>query len=501
MPRDGEAYLAAIRAQPRDVRLQGERIAQPADHPAFRNTFQAYAGLYDYQCVPENLELMTFAPEDGASRVNRAWSQPRSYEELVERRRAMEAWCELHYGYLGRSPDHVASSFAGLAMGLGVFRDHDPARAGALADYYRYARDRDLFVAYTIINPQADKSKEAHQQQDPFLTLRLLDEDKEGIIVKGAKMLGTSAVMADEVWVSSIQPLAPGDEPHALSFCVPMSAPGLRILSRKSYEQAAQSRFDNPLSSRFDENDAVLYFDEVKVPWERVFVNCDREMCQKQFYATPCYAYEEYQAVVRFMVKLRFLAGVARRITEVNGTIKFPPVAETLGQIAAEAASMEAFVTAIEAQGHTNAEGYYVPNTAMVCAAQVMAQQLYPKVITELRNLAGGGVIMLPSSIEDFLDEEQADWIFKTQKSPTVAPFERVKFFKMVWDAIGSEFASRHTQYEMFYAGPTFVLRGHAFRRYDWSKANAAVDRLLASVDLEEEKARRAGPRPGSETV
>jgi aromatic ring hydroxylase len=210
MPRNGEAYLNDIKAE---------------------------------QCAPENLELMTYETPDTGKRVNRAWSMPRSYEELVERRKAIEAWCELHHGYLGRSPDHVASSMAGLAMGLGLFRDYDPARAGALEDYYRYARDRDLFIAYTIIN----KSKQAHEQQDQFLALRLLDQDSDGIVVKGAKMLGTSCVMADEVWVSCIQPLAPGDEPYALSFCTPMSAEGLRILSRKSYEQSAHSRFDNPL--------------------------------------------------------------------------------------------------------------------------------------------------------------------------------------------------------------------------------------------------------------
>jgi 4-hydroxyphenylacetate 3-monooxygenase len=384
---------------------------------------------------------------------------------------------------------------AGLNMGLTVFRDYDQQRAGALADYYRYARDRDLFIAYTIINPQADKSKQAHEQDDAFLALRLMDQDAEGIIVKGAKMLGTSCVMADEVWVSCIQPLVDGDEPYALSFCVPMGAEGLRILSRKSYEQSAHSRFDNPLSSQFDENDAVLYFDEVKVPWERVFVLGDRAMCRKQFFETPCYAYEEYQAVIRFMVKLRFLAGVAKRITEVNGTIKFPAVAEILGQISSEAASMEAFVNATEVLGEHTRDGYYVPDLNMICSAQVIAQQLYPRLMTELRNLAGGGLIMLPAGIEDFTDEEQAGWIFKTQKSPAVAPFDRVKFFKMAWDAIGSEFASRHTQYEMFYAGPTFVLRGHAYHSYDWARSAASVDRLLDSYGLEREKS-KLGQQP-----
>lgn len=488
MPRNGRDYLTDIGAKSRDIRLLGERIAEPVNHPAFCNTFEAYAGLYDFQCKPENLDLMTYETPDTGKRVNRAWSMPRNYEELVERRKAIEAWCELHYGYLGRAPDHVASSMAGLNMGLGVFRDYDSERAGALEDYYRYARDRDLFIAYTIINPQADKSKEAHQQQDEFLALRLLDQDSEGIVVKGAKMLGTSCVMADEVWVSCIQPLVEGDEPYALSCCVPMHADGLRILSRKSYEQTAHSRFDNPLSSRFDENDAVLYFDEVKIPWERVFVLGDRAMCQKQFFETPCYAFEEYQAVIRFMVKLRFLAGVAKRITEVNGTIRFPAVTETLGQISSEAASMEAFVNGAEVLGTCTADGYFVPDLNMVCSSQVIAQQLYPRLMTELRNLAGGGMIMLPSGIEDFMDDEQAEWIFKTQKSPAVPPIERVKFFKMAWDAIGSEFASRHTQYEMFYAGPTFVLRGHAFHSYNWARSAAAVDRLLGSYSLEQEK-------------
>ena len=103
--------------------------------------------------------------------------------------------------------------------------------------------------------------------------------------------------------------------------------------------------------------------------------------------------------------------------------------------------------------------------------------------MTELRNLAGGGMIMLPSGIEDFIDDEQAEWIFKTQKSPAVAPFDRVKFLKMAWDAIGSEFGSRHTQYEMFYSGAQFAVRNHSFRTYDWGKATDLVDRFMDSLN------------------
>src|SRR4029077_5589128 len=213
----------------------------------------------------------------------------------------------------------VASCISGMYMGIDLFESFDPKRAEALRGYYQYARDNDLFLTYVIINPQSDRAKNPHQQTDTLLTARICDQDSQGITVKGAKMLGTSAIMANEVFVTSIQPLQPGDEPYALSFVIPMNAKGLKILARKSYELAATSVFDNPLSSRFDENDAVLYFDEVRVPWERVFVAGDIAMCQKQFQATPAHVYQNYQCHIRLMVKLRFLAGLGRMIACANG--------------------------------------------------------------------------------------------------------------------------------------------------------------------------------------
>lgn len=341
-----------------------------------------------------------------------------------------------------------------------------------------------------IINPQADRSKPASAQKDEFLTTGVVDRDEEGITVRGAKMLATGGIMANEVFVSCIQPLQPGDEKYALSFAIPMNAKGLKILSRKSYEEAAPSTFDNPLASRFDENDAVLYFDDVKVPWDRVFVDGSVEMCQKQFHATPAHVYQNYQAMIRLSVKLRFLLGIAYRTAETNGTTVFPQVKEMLGQLAAEAGMVDAFVAGMEAKGRFHGE-YYVPDRHTLYAAQTLTQQLYTKVVNTLRELAGGGMIMLPSSIDDFRNPELAALIEKTQQSPAASASDKVKFYKLAWDAVGSEFGSRHTQYEMFYAGATFVTKGHSFRTYDWKAATGLVDRMLDSYDLEEELAQR----------
>jgi 4-hydroxyphenylacetate 3-monooxygenase len=420
----------------------------------------------------------------GGRRVNRSWHLPRSYAELVERRRALEAWSTENYGMLGRSPDHVASTLAGMMMGVDVFERHGTARADAVRDYYHFARERDLFVSYVIQNPQADRSKTAGEQKNRYLVASVVDEDSSGITVRGAKMLGTSAIMSDELLVANIQPLTKGEEHYALSFAVPIAAKGLLLLSRKSYEAEARSEFDYPLSAHYDENDAVVYFDDVKVPWERVFVYCDVDAARAQWHDTPAHVFQNYQSQIRLMVKMRFLAGIGRRMAEANGTVDMPQVGTKLGELSAKASMVEALVCGMEAAGRFHG-AHYVPSRELLYAAQVVTQDMYPRAISQLRDLAGGGVIMLPSSIEDFANPTLSAIIEATQLSPVRDAKGRVKLFRLAWDAIGSEFASRHVQYEMFYSGASHVTTANAVRTYDWTRATGMVDRLESSYALE----------------
>lgn len=143
----------------------------------------------------------------------------------------------------------------------------------------------------------------------------------------------------------------------------------------------------------------------MKVPWERVFVNGDVAMCQKQFHATPCHVYQNYQSMVRMAVKLKFFAGLAFRTTEINGITQFPQVKEMLGQLAAEVGMVDALVAAMEVKGGKFGS-YFIPDRHTLYTAQVLTQQLYPKVLNTLRELAGGGMIMLPSSTQDFANPE-----------------------------------------------------------------------------------------------
>jgi 4-hydroxyphenylacetate 3-monooxygenase len=465
----------------RAVYINSEKVDDVTTYRAFARSVASACNLYDYQAA--NAEKMTFRSPTNGRDVNRLWQLPKSYRDLVTRRKALEAWAETTCGMLGRSPDHVGSSLAGMYMGRKVFEKYDPKRAKALVDYFEYARDNDLYLSYVIINPQADKSKGSSAQPGEDLVARIVDEDNEGITIRGAKMLGTSAIFANELLVAGFMGLQPGEEAYAFTAMVPMNAKGVKAFSRKSYEEAAVSVFDNPLSSQFDENDAVIYFDDVKIPWDRVLVHRDVQMGQSQWFDTRAHVYQNYQCQIRLMVKLRFLMGAVRKIAEINGIINFPQVRETLGLLAAKTTAIESMVIAMEAAGENYGE-YFVPSRTILSASQVLAQQIYPEVIEAIRTLAGGGLIMLPSSGYDFANPEFASVIDKTQRSSAATPQERVKLFKLVWDAVGSEFGSRHLQYEMFYSGASFVTRGHSFRYFDWDRSKGMIEEFMATYDL-----------------
>ena len=481
--KDGAQHVASVR-DGRSVYLDGSLIHDVAVHPAFRNAVASAGMLYDHQAAPANVERMTVQLDCGR-RVSRAWQLPTSYAGLVERRKALVEWAELTCGFMGRSPDHVASCVSGMFMQMDVLERHGAGRAAAFRGWYDHVRRSDHFLTYVITNVQGDRSKAFGEQGDGAqdMIARIVDEDAGGITLRGAKLFATSAIMANEIFVSSLQPLQRGEEHLAFSCGLPMNAKGLKLLSRKSFEAHAVSEYDNPLATRFDENDALVFFDDVKVPWERVFTYRDTDMCRAQFHDTPAHVYQNYQAQIRLSVKLRFLAGLGRGIADTIGTINFPAVREALGKLASQAALIEGMVLGMEAGGGMVGP-YYIPNKHLLYAAQVQSQEVYPQVVATLRELAGGSLLMLPSSVDDFANPEMAAVIANSQISPVRSGEERVKLLKLAWDAVGSEFASRHLQYEMFYAGAQFVTRGHSFRTYDWDRAAGMATRVMGRYSL-----------------
>ncbi|PWA05529.1 4-hydroxyphenylacetate 3-hydroxylase, partial [Pueribacillus theae] len=253
---------------------------------------------------------------------------PKSREDLRERREAISKWSQATYGMVGRSPDHVAGFLAGFASMPEVFARGGERFGENVVNFYKHVRDTDAYVSYVIIPPQIDRSKAAHELEEKYLATGVYEERDDGIIVRGSHMLGTGAAVSNYLFVSVITPLRPGDEDHALSFVVPLDAPGLKLYTRPSFAVGKPSVYDYPLSTRYDESDALIVFDDVFIPWEHVFVYKDIKLLQAQFHETPAHRLGNNQAQTRFVNKLKFVIGLARKIAEANGVDKIPPVQE-----------------------------------------------------------------------------------------------------------------------------------------------------------------------------
>jgi 4-hydroxyphenylacetate 3-monooxygenase len=484
MSRSGADYLASLE-DGRKVYINGGSVPDVTQHPAFRNAVRSVATLYDIGASPSHRGVMTFQSPATGQPVNRAFLIPRSPEDLRLRRKALKCWADATYGLMGRSPDHVAGFLVGFAMRPDVF-----ARAGEqfghnIVKYYEYIRDHDLYVSYVIIPPQIDRSKPAHQQTDPTAYAGVVGERDGGILVSGAQMLGTGAALSNEIFLSCIVPLRPGDENYAISVAVPVATPGVRLIVRRSYAEGLPSVFDYPLSTRFDETDALVVFDNVFVPWDRVFVYRDRAITWDQFYETPAHLMGNHQAQVRFWSKAQFITGLARRIAETNGVDKLPPVQTMLGELSTYCAMAGGLVLASEAECIHDDRGFVYPNPMYVYANSWLQSTYYTTMLNYLRELAGAGVIQLPSSYRDYHNPEEAPDLHRFIQSPGVSSIERTKLFKLAWDLVGSEFGGRHQQYELFYAGSRFVTTSlRAFRTFDFAAGAAMVERCLASYEL-----------------
>jgi 4-hydroxyphenylacetate 3-monooxygenase len=478
--RTGAHYLASIADDGRHVYYEGELVKDVTTHPAFKGAAKSLSRLFDVAADPKNREPMTFPSPKTGQPVWRCYQVPKTLPDLAARRLFSACWAEETFGLMGRTPDHVAGFLAGYAAKPSVFAEHGQHFANNVLAYHEHARDHHLYLSYAIVPPQIDRSKPAHKQSDPTLHAGVVKETDAGIVLKGAQQLGTGAAFSDAVFISCIHPLQPGDESYAFAVAVPANAPGLKIYARRSYAAGAGSSFDYPLSSRFDEVDALIVLDDVFVPWENVFCHRNLQLCRDQWWRTPSHSYGNHQAQIRYAAKLRFLMGLTKRVCEITGVDAMPPVQIQLGEMAAFATIVESMILAQEAQATIDAEGTVWPCKAALYATMALQSEINPRLMDIVRELAGGSIIMLPSSLKDFQSPDVATDLERYIASPGFPSRERVAALKLAWDLIGTEFAGRHEQYEKFYGGASFLVKQNMARAYDFAAAAKLVDRALA---------------------
>jgi anthranilate 3-monooxygenase (FAD)/4-hydroxyphenylacetate 3-monooxygenase len=344
--------------------------------------------------------------------------------------------------------------------------------------YYEYVRDNDLFLTHALITPQTDRSKSSAEQAEEFLHMGVVAESDEGLVVRGARMLATLAPMADELLVYNLPGLRAGDERHAAVFAVPIETPGLRLISREPYDDGSRNTFDHPLSAHFEEADSLVVFDDVLVPWDRVFLHGDVALANAMYGETNLRQHTGHQTGVRGLVKMQFATGVAMKLAQSVKIDSFLHVQQKLGEAIAATEICRSLLTAAEVEYETGSSGSLRPRFNPLQTLRLHLSASYPKVIETLQTLGAGGLLMMPSAA-DFASPIAGDIEKYFQGADGLAATDRVRLYKLAWDLCGDGFGQRALQYERYYAGDPVRLLAMNYKDYDKTESFALVDHAL----------------------
>ncbi len=463
--RDGKAFIDGLK-DAREVWYNGERVDDVTTFREFEPSVKTLASLYDMQHDPDHRDVLTVESPEIGEVVSRSFQAPRTRGDLRLHREAYIKWAEATCGMMGRSPDFLNAMMTALAAKRSFFAEFSEERADALVNYHRYLAKNDLFMTHALIDPQLDKSKLRHQQRDPDIPLRVVDKNTDGLIVRGVKRIATAAPYADELFVWPFPPtFQPGEEPYANVFAIPMNTPGLKTICRASYANHG-NRADFPLSSRFDEMDATVVFDNVLVPWDRVFLHEDIHLLNRMYKDTRMREMTAHQTNARLEVKLGFLYAVAVKMAEAAGIENRPDIMEKLGEAAVQVEVIRSTTRSAEEQATVDPEnGVLYPDLIALQAGRALGPVYYPALLDLIKLLGGGGLVQLPVTMDEFESPIGAD-LEKILRGADMSGLDKTKLMKLAWDLCGSEFGARHELYEKNYAGERRALMMGIHREY-----------------------------------
>ncbi|NRF94374.1 4-hydroxyphenylacetate 3-monooxygenase, oxygenase component [Paenibacillus frigoriresistens] len=458
--RNGKQYIEGLKKQPREVWLSGKRVEDVTTHPNLKGSVETIANLYDLQHQEEFKHIMTYTSPSSGEPVGLSFLPPQSYEDLVVRRKMMQVWANSTFGLMGRSPDFLNVTITAFYEARDFFAKFDQKYANNITKYYEYVRENDLFLTHALIDPQVDRSKPASQQEDPYTCLGIVRETTEGIIVRGAKMLATLAPVTDELIIYNVWKLNEGEEKYALAFAIPVSTQGLKFLCREPLD-LGRSSYDHPLGSRFEEMDAICVFEDVLIPWERVFMAGELEMNNRFYSETNLRNHSGHQTAVRAVAKAEFATAVAMSIAETIGIQQFLHVQEKLGEMIGYTELMNGALLASEIQFEKTVFNTVMPAFNPLQATRTQFPKMYVRMIEIIQLLGAGGLMASPTQ-SDVESEQIGHLIAKYYKGANVEAKDRVQLFKLAWDLAGDGFGQRTLLYERYYAGdPVRITASH----------------------------------------
>ena len=493
--RTGDQYLHGLRDD-RQVFLNGERIADVTTHPILGPSARGMAGYFDYQHA-HAADCLVPNPHDDAhpgGLMSASHLIPRSPQDLALRHRAFDRCARYSMGMLGRTPDYVNCTYAGFAARTDILSQNGNQQgAENLVAFQRHIAQHDSALTHVLIHPVADKSQPDLQGLNAELALRKVGETAQGIVVRGARILGTLAPFADELAVYTGQPHPKEAAAYSLNFAIPLATPGLTITCRDHYgtpqtpadpgAPPPRNPADHPFSARFDEQDAFIIFDDVVVPHDHVFIDGDVET-YNQIMIAGWAANIMQQTSIRARVKLEFAYELCSRMAATLNDRR-PETLRMLGEIWSYAELVRAAVRASEADAHAYGLPHgHDPRPAFFPDERPL-RSLRPTIpgwmarVNEIIKLIGSHNLLATPTSADFANPDLGP-LLETylpgaagQHGAPSPAADRAALFRTAWDFAGSALGSRTELYERYYlAGAARIFQiNHitAQREQEWT--------------------------------
>jgi 4-hydroxyphenylacetate 3-monooxygenase len=447
--RRGEQFLRQLQDRPSRIWYRGEEVRDVTRHPALKGGIRTLSRLYDLQWERPDVALYD-SPKSGL-KVGRSFMMAKTREELCSVSRAMRVWEDHTRGLMGRLPiylNRAAMAFAGSAA---FFAEGDSRFGANVTRHYERMRENDLSMTSTFTTPQVNRAVSIANQADPFLAAHVKEETDSGLVIRGCKTLATLP-FADELLVYSGAPLRDPEKEarYAFIFAIPTSTAGLKFICRESVDYG-RSQYDHPLGSRFEEMDAVVVFDDVRVPWENVFVYRDIARCNAAIPRTGSMAHMDHQVVVKNIAKTEFLLGLASLLVNTIGAEVFQHIYEKLAEIWVTLETMKAFLHVAEGDAEVDEWNIMRPAEDPLIAASLTFSRAYPRMIEIIQQIGASGLVSMPTEAD--VNGPLAEDIKRYYQAARAEAHDRIPLFRLAWDVAMSAFASRQVLYERFNRG------------------------------------------------
>ncbi len=465
--RSADEYRSGLQ-DGRRLWYRGQRVPDILAEPELRIGVDQACLDFEFAHDPANSALAVATDEDGD--YSAFYKVPRTPEDLQARSDLIAAVTGVG-GTIVTLIKEIGSDalFALLRKLEGDDRDK------ALALWQR-CRDGDLAVAVAQTDVKGDRSLPPHQQPDLDHYVRIVDEGPDGIVVRGAKCHTTSSANADELIVLPTRAMGPNDADHAVAFCIPIDTEGLHLYV-SPFGGREHNDFELPLSGKHKLLDTLTVFDDVFVPWDRVFFARRPELC-----APAALTFVEYHRFTAISYKLPLLdafVGAAAEIAAMNGVAKAGHIRDKLAHLITYAETVRALTERAAARAGVEG-GIAFPDPLTTNMAKFQFATGYHEAIALVQECAGGLLVTGPGG-EDW-DSPEIRPVLEKYFAAAAGAEERLRMMHLISELTARDFAGYHAVLAIHAEGSVEAEKLQILRAYE-ADGPRGYARRLAGLD------------------